>query len=553
MKKLVSIFLALALIVTLIPVYGPASQVDAAGSFFIFPNEKDKKDSARIVSSKYVTLNGTINGVVGSSISYKVEQITAINDTVLNSTEDITTGITTTGDNQLTVSNVELFPGLNKITFKGVAGTSTQEESIYIEFRDSPMLNDLRILFENQAYDVLEDGVTMLYTSAQTQASTGVITIDGYAPNATKVTVDINNYSYDFNVSQTGNFRFTTSQLTINKGMNAITFKVTNAGQIIETTRQVMLYSGEVTYYNEKLDNNNIVYDLSNNGNYSVDMSEDLKLTGKAIIPWPLYDVVNNGTTEVPISDIRNVLERNMSMEIDGVTPQPTLEVIGWDPVTPNDKTRYITVDYSYLLPSTLSFNTPIKVTMISPNFTQFDDETTRQFTLRDGTKAFIADVNYLSGYDANITSRDRIIALQSTDIDPLKGVEVYAMPMAVELLIANHSKLGLPSTIESQLSATINGISYPDKPFKLIKDTNGNLITEEITRKVDGIDVTYLRVFLEFSKLDKSGTNNIGFTFTDATNASTDVKYAIFKTSVWTICEVRQHCEWYECQLRFL
>src|SRR5690606_1334467 len=87
LKKLVSIFLALALIVTLIPVYGPASQVDAAGSFFIFPNEKDDKTSARIVSTKYVNLSGTINGVVGSSISYKVEQVTLNSDTPLNSTE----------------------------------------------------------------------------------------------------------------------------------------------------------------------------------------------------------------------------------------------------------------------------------------------------------------------------------------------------------------------------------------------------------------------------------------------------------------------------------
>jgi len=513
-------------------VYGPATQVDAAGSYFIFPNEKDDKTSARVVSSKSVTLNGTINGVVGSSISYKVEQITLNSDTALNSTEDITTGITTTGDNQLTVSNVELFPGLNKITFKGVAGTSTQEESIYIEFRDSPMLNDLQILFENQAYDVLEDGVTMLYSNSQTPSSTGVITIDGYAPNATKVTVEINNYSYDFNVSQTGNFRFTTSQLTINKGMNTIKFKVTNAGQVIETTRQVTLYNGEVTYYDEKLTNNGKVYDLSYNGDYSVNTStgQELVLKGKAIIPWPLYDLANNGTTPVTAADIKTTLERNMSIAITGEASNPGVTIVNnaWEPVTPNANTKYITVEYSYVLPATLEFDKTITFTMKAPNSMQYDTSTTRQFILRDGNKAFIADINYLSGYDATLTSASRIKALQPTDI-PAAGVEVYSIPMAVELLIANHTSLGSTTSIDfdNQLEVTINGTSYP---FKQLKD--GTVpITEEVTRKVDGIDVTYLRVFLELAKLDKSGTNNIGFKFKNTTsNAVHDVKYAIFK-----------------------
>lgn len=544
MKKFLSVVLALALVITLIPAYGSNIQVDAAGSYFLFPNEKDSKASARVVSSKYVTLNGTINGVVGSSISYKVEQVTLNSDAPLNSTQDISTGISTTGDNQITVSNLELFAGLNKITFKGVAGTSTVEESIYIEFRDSPMLNDLKILFENRSYDVLESGVTMLYSQSQTPSSTGIITIDGYAPNATKVTVEINDYSYDFNVSQTtNNFRFTTSQLTINKGMNTIKFKVTNGGQVIETTRQVTLYNGEVTYFDEKLINGSTSYDLSYNGDYSIDRGQTLKLSGKAIIPLPLYDLANNGTTPVSTSNMntfRTVLARNMSISISGITNNPAVQITGLNPSTLTASSEYVTVSYEYTLPSTLQLNTPISFTMRAPNLTQYDTSNARQFTLRDGTKAYIADINYLTGFDDAMTDNhasnsklsvtsnpSQIRALQATDI-PAAGVEVYSIPMAVELLIANASSLGTSANIPNQLAVTVNGTSYS---YRVIADrSTGTPVTETVTRQVDGVDVNYLRVFLEFENLDKAGTNTVGISLTNTNTSITDPKYAVFK-----------------------
>lgn len=544
MKKIFSVILTLALIFSIIPAYGPTLQVDAAGNYFLFPNEKYDKASARIVSSKYVTLTGTINGVVGSSISYKVEQITANSDTPLNSTQDISTGITTTGDNQITVANLELFAGLNKVTFKGVAGTSTVQESVYIEFRDSPMLNDLKILFENRSYDVLENGVTMLYSQSQTSSRTGVITIDGYAPNATKVTVEINGYSYDFNVSQTSNsFRFSTSQLTINKGMNTITFKVTNGGQVIETTRQVALYNGEVTYFDEKLENSGTKYDLSYNGNYSINNGNVTKITGKAIIPLPLYDLANNGTTPVSTSNMtvfRNALAANMSIDVSSLATDPTINILSLDPATLTANSEYVTVAYEYTIPAnSLPLNTAVTFTLKAPNLTQYDTSDARRFMLRDGTKAFIADINYLSGFDDMMTSNhasnsalsvtnnpSQIRALQATDI-PAGGTEVYSIPMAIELLIANASSLGATNSIPSQLAVNINGVTHS---FRVIADSSGIPVTETVTRAVDGVDVSYLRVFLEFDKLEKAGTNTMGVSLTNSANAITETKYAIFK-----------------------
>lgn len=167
MKRALALILTFALFITLLPTYMAPQQANAAGSYFLFPNENDTRGNARIVSAKTIQIDGTINGVVGSSISYNVKQVTSTGlEEELNTTEEITTGISTTGDNRISVSSLILFPGMNKITFKGIAGTSIVTESIYIEYRDNPMLYDLKVTFENQDYDMKETEPTMLYSTA---------------------------------------------------------------------------------------------------------------------------------------------------------------------------------------------------------------------------------------------------------------------------------------------------------------------------------------------------------------------------------------------------
>lgn len=558
MKKILSIVLTLALLVSLVPFYGTASQAEAAGSYFLFPNEKDQKTSPRIVSSKNVSLTGTINGIVGTSISYKVQQVTASSDDALNSTQDISTGITTSGNNTITVSNVELFPGLNKITFKGIAGTSIVEEHIYIEYRDSPTLNDLEILFENKSYTVAETGVTMLYSNEVPAKAKGNITIVGKAPNATRVIVEVNKKSYEFSVAgATSNYRFSTSQLEINKGMNTITFKVSNGGQVIETTRLVSLYNGEVTYYDEKITSNGVSNDVVLGGEYSV-KSTDVKLSGKAVIPMPLYDIaafkaanaVDNTVTiekyKLDVTDkikypdntalitaIRTLLQANMSIAVSGITPTVTLGAI--EPTVINADSKYLTIDYSYNI-SNLSYDTPITFKYTGPNLTQYNVSDERKITLRNSTLPFIADINYLSGFDSTMTTNPsdknysvvnnkRILtSLEGVDIGS-SGVDVYSIPMAVEILIANQGNTS-DKSITDLIKAEINGKSYG---IKVISDSSGNPITEQVEQIVNGVPTTYLRVFVEFAKLDKSGTNNVAF-WLDADPALIIKKNYIFK-----------------------
>jgi len=563
LKKILSVLLTLALLITLVPAYGQPSKVNAAGNYFDFPNEKDVKQSARIVSDKFVTLTGTIRNIAKNSISYKIEQVSVADDKVLNSTQSISTGIMTTGDNTITVNNVELFPGVNRITFTGVSGASTIEESIYIEYRDSPMLNDLEIVFNNQRHTVAETGPTVVYSSSSnTTASTGTIVLTGEAPNATRITVGINGNEFDFNVTSTTN-RFTTSALTINAGINNVTFKVVNGGQIIETSRQIVFYNGNVIHYDQLLRYGNGLAEsiaVKNGSEYSVSMDNskltEPKLTGIAVLPLPLNDVANNSTTAVDITNatlIRDVLSRNISLTLS--SPGSTNLVVNALNNTTDlsyefslgatNTSGYIVVKYAFQL-NDLNADTTYTYTVEAPNLAQYNLATPIRFTLRDGGKSYIAAVNYLSGFDSSMTTPvapsglnaestlaraanpARIISLQGSQITNA-GVDVYSIPMGVELLIGNYSGIGDNITYNDIKVINKSVSSTAEAGYMLVVDSNDRAITQVVQRTVNGIEGTYLRVFLQFDKLAKSGSNQLAFKLNN-NNAIAEEKSVLFK-----------------------
>lgn len=544
MKKALALVLTFALIVTLLPTYMAPQTASAAGTFFLFPNENDTRENARIVSTKTIQIDGTINGVVGSSISYNVKQVTSTGlEEVLNTTEEITTGISTTGDNRISINSLILFPGMNKITLKGIAGTSIVSEPIYIEYRDNPMLYDLRVSFENKDYEMKEAEPTMLYSTAPNITQQGQIVITGRAPNATKVTIDINGRSYDFNVSTgNNNNRFSTSQLTIDKGINNIKFKVHNGGQIVETTRQVAFYNGEVTYYDLKISDGatpSKESNLQNNMDFSTSSGTGIKLSGKAIIPLPLYDLDGNNkndTIEPKEPGFSTKLRSLMALSIQGVATDRNPTSISYTPATIDDTTKFITVDFSYNMP-TLAFDVKNSIRFKAPNLTKFDFSTWFDFTLRNDTKAYIHDINYLTGFDSSMTdpienntnmvkAKDisRVLSLQSTDI-PSSGVDVYSVPMGVELLIGNYGSI--VSQDLSNLNDLVGKILVNTVPsstalsYRLVGESNTKPLGQIVTRTVNNEQESFLRLFVEIQKMPTSGSNTLTFKLNHASASS--------------------------------
>lgn len=525
----------------MLPTFSLPQQASAAGSYFLFPNEHDVISSPRIVSTPTVNLSGTINGVNGGSISYNVKQITAAGKE-LNTTQEISTGISTTNDNKITVSGIVLFAGLNKITFKGIAGTSEVSESIYIEYRNSPMLYDLKINFENQEYDMQESGPTMLYASGNQTSSSGSIVITGKAPNATKVTIVINGRSYDFNVSTTSDNRFSTSQLTIDKGMNTIQFKVYNGGQVIESTREVAYYNGEVTFYNLAMKDTSKTSKLEHNMNFltGANTAGHVKVTGSAIVPLPvrtLNDPVSPQTVIDPTDpQFINKLGALFTMEtqINGgsVTDVAVAAAVTHSEITAS--TKFITVNYTFNVPA-FTFDASNRIRFKAPNNTSYGYSSWYTFTVRNNSLAYIEDINYLSGFDVSMVNPDtnstQILGLQGVDI-PSDGVNVYSMPMAAEVLIGNYSVLGADYT--NLLKINGNQQADGNSHFSQIKRPGTGTpppLTEIVYRTVNNESVPFLRVFVVLDQLPKSGTNEVSFQLNRAnTAASQEVKKVIAK-----------------------
>lgn len=257
LKRILSVFLAVVLVISLLPAsFANTVSAAQAGTFFIFPNEQYDVNSARLVNEDRVSLTGTLNGVNDKQISYSVFQLTKKADgtiSIVNSNEG-QTGNIIVNNGKITVSNIKLFSGLNRITFKGLQGTTQVEDSIYVEYRNGPTIYDLKanLVDGSQAIELKEDSPAVLTASPGSPAygkTKTDISISGYAPSADKVTVEVNGRSWTYTVSSYNNYKFFASPINVNSGSNIVKIKVLNQNQTLETSREVTFYNGKVTFF----------------------------------------------------------------------------------------------------------------------------------------------------------------------------------------------------------------------------------------------------------------------------------------------------------------
>ncbi|CAM3348641.1 S-layer-like y domain-containing protein [Paenibacillus lupini] len=523
MKKLISLVLSLALLITLLPPFSTPHKASAAGNYFLFNNEKYELKNARITTDQRVTLNGTINNVVGNSISYSVYNVNS-NGTELpgNKIENQTANISLSGNN-ISVNNVELYPGINKITFKGIYGSSTVSESIYIEYRNSPMLYDLVASIRGTSYSILEDQTTVLQSNLSDGKTNEDISISGKAPNATKVTVVLNGKSFEYRVSDAGDYSFVASPLNIKAGKNIVTIQVANNTQVVETTREIAFYNGSVTFYDLSLSDQVSSVDLEKGSDLSAKQGNKLSLSGKAIIPIKSTSTAGVYTPDVTSKNdlaSRFKLLPQWKAEVpftqDNITVLPDINT-----VTPS--TKFVTVgfevDLGVVAPITttdLQYETRYSFKLQGYNVVdeQSQQSSTVSFTLHDNTLPFIYDVNYLNGYTAAMSnSSSQLEVLDGTDIE---NADIYSLPLGVEVLIGNYTsivggyknimKLANSSGKTLNDSTDSNAVSAPDISYKQLDPT------QIVYRTVNGVSQPFLRVFMEISKLPTAGTQKLYF-----------------------------------------
>ncbi|WP_165280034.1 S-layer homology domain-containing protein [Paenibacillus protaetiae] len=519
-KKLLPLLLTLALLIGLLPSIGALQTVSAAdttapsgGNYFNFPNEQYSASNARITTNQRVTLNGTINNVVGNSVSYSVYNITLNGSTekVVNKIENQDDNITL-NSNAITVTNLELFPGLNKITFKGTQGTSSVTESIYIEYRNSPMLYDLQATIRGSVYNILEDQTTVIQSALSQGKTKEDIAITGKAPNATKVAVTVNGRSYEYSVASSSDYSFTASPISVNAGKNVITIKVYNNSQVVETTREIAFYNGTVSFFDLQLTHDSDGVSVDNGGELSTTTNgSSLFLSGKAIIP-----IQNDGTKFKPdVTDMANIAAQFAYIPYGNTSvPFTAANITSIEPSVTDitTTTKFITVNFKLDLgaSSGYSYDTAYKFQLQGYNVNEAQSQMSdsKTFYLRDNTKAYIYDVNYLSGYTSSMADNAlQLEALEGTDIE---GASIYSLPMGVEVLIGNYSSLGDYTNLIQMVNAD--------------GSANGNVTTKQavhtqvVSRNVNGVQQSFLRVFLEISKLPTTGTQTLYFKLKNST-----------------------------------
>jgi|GEM_PF-3155523 len=282
-RKIAHLLLAVLLCTTILPVY--PSQTDAAGESFVFENLPTAVNAPRI------SLSGTLSNVSSSGITYTVERMSVDGSSVIQIRDKSSIGVTVSTDGtKLTVTNLELFPGKNRLTFYGKRGSSEVKTVLpIIEYIDSPILYNLAFTGGGQKLQLSETGVTVVPSSFSNNVSQGLFSIEGNAPNAREVIVEYgDNESRNATVREDGTNYFVLNQVKLKKGKNTLKFRIKNDTQNIQVVRDVVYYNDSVTFYDTKLTHTSgRTHNLPLQGNFLVPDTTPANFTveGQVIVP----------------------------------------------------------------------------------------------------------------------------------------------------------------------------------------------------------------------------------------------------------------------------
>lgn len=536
-KKLGMWCILVALVVQLLPAIGGDGTVSAATGSFTFPTESGSAASPRITTDERVTLQGTLNNVDPSTISYSVYQIINPNpEQVGSKRENLTSNVSINGFS-IQIFNIQLFPGLNKITFKGTQGGGEVSNSIYIEYRNGPMLYDLTASLDGNSFPIVENGTTVVQSNPSRGRSAADISITGKAPNAQQVTIVVNGSSKTYSVNSANNNTFAAAPITLQKGKNQVTIKISNGTQVIETTRDIAFYNGSVTFYDVNINemNGSTVLQsaaLEYNPDFVVKSTNNLEITGKVIVPNSYHAEPSDPAVLLPHPDpitTPNALNgfkifKKKSTDptfLDITPPTPDIHVVG----TPAKTDSFFVYEYKIPLGpmNVTDMDTKFNVRLtarnevnahlnLTPTEQGID---TLSYTLRDGDTPYISEINYLPGFKPS--------NFQGITGVPLDGMNIYGLPIGLEILIGNPDNFNIDDFVFTGIKDLYNpsitpvaGTHYNDTP----------LTDETITKVIDGKLVSFKRYVFEFMKMPYEGTQTISM---KTNNSSPVTKSATF------------------------
>ncbi|WP_126428817.1 S-layer homology domain-containing protein [Brevibacillus marinus] len=239
----------------------PPSTVYAAVNFIDFTNRQlnntDVNNPYEHNSSR-IDMEGTLNIVDGRTLTYTVEQIVNKDTLEVGLKSSPNSGIIVQGS-KITVTGVQLYPGLNRITFNGTSGGAAYTQYVFVRYIDAPSLYNLQITGGAKTVVIKDTGETIVTPENVSNPRTGTVFIKGNAPNVKQVTVNVidvaTGEAKGTTASVLSNSSFSTAGINLQPGKNLLQFILRTDDQYTETYRTVVYYDGNITFYDEKLVN----------------------------------------------------------------------------------------------------------------------------------------------------------------------------------------------------------------------------------------------------------------------------------------------------------
>ncbi|WP_314589692.1 S-layer homology domain-containing protein [Paenibacillus terrigena] len=238
MKKILSMIMAIALLVTLIPFSPDRVAADPATDYFQIANYSTSSAAPSEVNTDSIDLTGTFIGVAPSSISYEAVTVVLEGSNIVEVSNKRGTDVKPEiiNNNAFRFASVKLEPGLNQITLKGTNSVGNIVSGVvYVRYTNAPMLYDIKA----------PDGRLLRDTTDPTVIDTKSIILK--AENAKEIYVNGKKmYSGDGK-------SFVASDLPLEFGRNTLVIRANNGTKEIIETRDVIYYAGVPTAFDTKI------------------------------------------------------------------------------------------------------------------------------------------------------------------------------------------------------------------------------------------------------------------------------------------------------------
>lgn len=310
-RKMLSILLSVLLV---LPLFSELKAVKAEEAVFFIPDDVTlrstanrtlggdpaalTRDNVYVSNDGRLTVSGTINQVSSSNLSVVVEQI-AYDGTSWKIQEGKTanSAVPSPSPQRFQITNLQLFPGYNRITMSGDVGGVKKDDVFYALYESGPVIVSLQLFEGNNLIDVNQ--------SSRIVTRQGAAVFQGTVLNATSVFVNGNRGSV------TENGSFFSPGVILTPGLNVIEFVFKNASDELKITRELYYFDQQQPFSEMKVTHGGMTKDIlkgsatftSGDMNASIDVEllvpyQPIPFAGNAKVE------INNGDTIVTIDPL---------------------------------------------------------------------------------------------------------------------------------------------------------------------------------------------------------------------------------------------------------